>query len=115
MPQLTLNRDAIRQPVQTAVVRSTEMVDFAFAAMAGADLSKPPQGANFISFKSPKVSAEDRKAAYEAWILARGFHDVVRGAKEALGQAHVYLGLLDSTVSRRGSNRKLSMLDLKTC
>ncbi|MET4493495.1 hypothetical protein [Bradyrhizobium sp. LA7.1] len=95
MPQLMLNRNAIRQPVQTAVVRSTEMVDFAFAAMSSADLSKPPQGSNFINFKSPDLSAEDRKAAYEAWILARGFHDVVRGAKETLEQAHVYLGLLD--------------------
>ncbi|MET4117848.1 hypothetical protein ABIB85_004468 [Bradyrhizobium sp. JR1.5] len=95
MPQLVLNRNAIRQPVQIAVVRSTEMVDFAFAAMAGTDLSKAPQGTNFINFKAPELSAGERKAAYEAWILARGFHDVVRGAKETLEQAYVYLALLD--------------------
>ncbi|MET4277771.1 MULTISPECIES: hypothetical protein [unclassified Bradyrhizobium] len=100
MPKFTLNRDAVRQPVQMAVVRSTEVVNFCCSCMTTADLSKAPQlENNRIVFTAPELGSEERKSAYEAWILARGFHDVLRGAKETLEQAIVYLRLLEKQPS----------------
>jgi hypothetical protein len=109
MAQLHLNRDAIRQPVQQAVIRSTEIVDFCFNAMGDADLSQAPRfPGNTIRFTAPALSAEGRRAAYEAWILARAFHDVLRGMKEGLEQALVYLGLFDKQPSTQADTDALS-------
>lgn len=94
--KLILNRAAVLQPVQQAVARSSEMVNFCFSAMEKEDLSLSPKRAeNKISFKGPDCGAEERRAAFESWILARALHDVLRGCKESLEQADVYLGLLD--------------------
>ena len=94
--KLILNRAAVLQPVQHAVVRSSEMVNFCFSAMEKEDLTQSPKRAeNKISFTGPACSAGERRATFESWILARALHDVIRGCKESLEQAEVYLGLLD--------------------
>jgi hypothetical protein len=92
---LTLNLDAIIAPAQNAVVLSSEIVDFVFASFDKADLSKKPANeATRYKFKSPDVSAADRRSMYENWLFAKAFQDLMRGLRGSLEQAYFFLELL---------------------
>lgn len=94
--KITINVDSILIPAQQVAITATEVVDFVLDSLAKADLSKKPENENTtFKFKTPDVSAEERKATYESWILARGMQDLLRGLRKSLEQAHVLLNLLD--------------------
>ena len=83
--QLTLNANAVAAPVHAAAVTCREIVDFSFDAMSKIDLSKKPPGIKGAFFRfdirGPDMSAAERKALYESWILAKAFQDLMRGAR----------------------------------
>jgi hypothetical protein len=92
--QLALNLDAIIVPTQHAVVLSSELVDFLYEAMATADLSKKPSNdVTRYKFKTPDITAADRRAMFENWIFSKGFQDLMRGVRTSLEQAYVFLEL----------------------
>jgi predicted KAP-like P-loop ATPase len=92
---LTLNLDAILAPTQNAAVLSTELVDFMFDAMGKADLSKKPANdATQYKFKTPEISAAERRAMFENWLFLKGFQDLMRGVRASLEQAYLFLELL---------------------
>jgi hypothetical protein len=95
---LTLDANAIAAPVHAAAVVCREIVDFNFNAMAKADLSKKPPGieGTFFVFdvKGPDLTAADRRALYESWILAKAFQDLMRGVRASLEQSYLFIELL---------------------
>jgi hypothetical protein len=107
---LTLNLDAVLLPTQNAVVLSSEIVDFFADAVNKADLSKKPSNdATQYKFKSPEISAEERKAMYENWIYLKAFQDLMRGVRASLEEAYVALELL-SKPHKTASNTTLEEL-----
>jgi hypothetical protein len=92
---LELNLDSVIIPAQNAVVLSSEIVDFFSDAMAKADLSKKPfNEATQYKFRTPEISAADRRAMYENWIFLKAFQDLMRGVRASLEQAYFFLELL---------------------
>jgi hypothetical protein len=92
---LELNLGAIIAPAQNAVVLASEIVDFVSAAMQGADLSEKPVNQELqYRFKSPDVSAAERRAMYESWLYSKAFQDLLRGLKGSLELAYVFVNLL---------------------
>lgn len=93
--KLELNLDAIIAHAQNAVVLSSEIIDFLFDAMDKADLSKKPTNKDTkYKFKTPDISAAERRAMFENWLLSRAFQDLLRGVRASLEQAHFFLELL---------------------
>src|SRR6266702_5928299 len=93
---LELNLDSVIAPAQNAVVLSSEIVDFFSNALAIADLSKKPVNtATQYKFKTPEISAADRRAMFENWIFSKVFQDLMRGLKASLEQAYFFLKLLE--------------------
>jgi hypothetical protein len=95
---LTLDANAVAAPVHAAAVTCREVVDFFFDAMAKADLSKQPPGIENLFFrfdvKGPNLTAENRRALYESWILAKAFQDLMRGVRGSLEQAFLFTELV---------------------
>jgi hypothetical protein len=95
---LTLDANAVAAPVHTAAVICREVVDFYFDAMANADLSKVPPNveSSFFRFdlKGPDLTAADRRALHESWILAKVFQDLMRGVRASLEQAFLFIEIL---------------------
>jgi hypothetical protein len=107
---LELNPAAVLMPAQNAVVLSSEIVDFFENAIHKTDLSKKPANdATQYKFKSPEISAEERRAMYENWIYLKAFQDLMRGVRASLEEAYVFLELI-SKPHRAASNTTLEDL-----
>jgi hypothetical protein len=95
---LTLDANAVAAPVHSAAVVCREIVDFYFDAMANADLLKVPPRVEdtFFRFdpKGPDLTAAERRAMHESWILAKVFQDLMRGARASLEQAFLFIELV---------------------
>src|SRR4051794_12174628 len=92
---LHLNIDAILMHGQNVVVLTSEIVDFMFNAFETADLSKKPiNEATQYKFKTPDISAADRRAMYENWLFLKSFQDLMRGVRASLEQAYFFLQIL---------------------
>jgi hypothetical protein len=109
---LTLDANAVAARVHTAAIVCREVVDFYFDAMAKADLSKSPPGVESVYFrfdiKGPELSAADRRAMHESWILAKAFQDLMRGVRASLEQAFLFIEILSG---QRHSVKSDSTLD----
>jgi hypothetical protein len=103
LARLELNPDAIRRTIDAAVTASTEVVNFHLNALAIADLSQPatPAPTTRISFQfgDPNLTADQRRAMHESWILARAFHELLRAVRHGLEVAHVMTTLMNTTHS----------------
>jgi hypothetical protein len=101
---LELNLGAIIAPAQNAVVLASEIVDFVSGAMGSTDLSKKSDNQELqYRFKSPAISAQERRAMYESWLYSKAFQDLLRGLKGSLELAYVFVNLL-SRSHRTASN-----------
>jgi hypothetical protein len=99
LAKLELDPTVITRIIDTAAVACTEVVNFHFNALAGADLSKPadlapPDG---IAFRigDPNITADQRRAMHENWILARAFHELLRALRHGLEVAHVITAVIN--------------------
>src|SRR5262245_16977923 len=96
--ELKLDSGRLLAIIDTAVLASSEIVAFHFNALAGADLSKPAvQEDVFYKFKVPVLTAEQRRAMHESWLLARAFQELLRSVRHALEEAHVFTSLIAKT------------------
>jgi hypothetical protein len=72
-----------------------EIVDLYFGALDKADLSAPPPEAHHAFFRfritSEPISATERRAVHESWLLARVFQDLMRGVLASLREAHFFI------------------------
>ncbi|MGB8527203.1 MAG: hypothetical protein WCD75_10250 [Rhodoplanes sp.] len=96
-PKLEIKLDPKRLAaiVDSAVVSSTEIVNFHINALSGADLNKAPELAETIyKFRGPELNAVQRRTLHENWILAKSFHELLRAVRHALEEAHVFAVLL---------------------
>jgi hypothetical protein len=102
--QMTLDANAVAAPVHAAAVTCREIVDFNFDAMAKTDLCKRPPAieGTFFRFdvRGPDLTAAQRRALYESWILAKAFQDLMRGARASLDQAFLFIELISRPLHR---------------
>lgn len=94
--QVTLNADGVTAPLVRAVRDTVETIGLALSALATANLSEAPSIPDaFPQFRygTEQRSTEERKAAYTAWLLSKGFQDLSRGIREMLEEAYLYVGM----------------------
>jgi hypothetical protein len=98
--EVQLHPDGVAAPAQIAAQTCREIVDFYFAALATADLSKKPpapEGTFFrFDFSGPELSATDRRSLHENWILAKVFQELMRGVRASLEEAFFFTELISA-------------------
>jgi hypothetical protein len=104
-----LHPDGVAAPAQIAALTCREIVDFYFAALATADLSKKPpapEGTFFrFAFSGPELSTTDRRSLHENWILAKVFQELMRGVRASLEEAFFFTELIAAgTITARSSS-----------
>jgi hypothetical protein len=117
-PRLQINLDATRlsRIVNSAVVASSEIVNFHFNALSGADLDKPAEPSEVLfRFPGPELSAVQRRAMHENWVLAKAFQELLRAVRHALEEAHVFVALLTKKHKIRSSATILEFLNPFQC
>jgi hypothetical protein len=79
-----------------AVVVCTEVVNFHFKSIDGANLSEAarPLNAPLFGFRGSNLTAEQRRLLIENWVLAKAFQELLRAIRHALEIAHVFTSLL---------------------
>jgi hypothetical protein len=106
--QLKLDPRRLTAIVDSAVVSSSEIVNFYFNALSGADLNKPAESPEVTyRFKAAELNAAQRRGMHERWILAKSFQDLLRAVRHALEEAHIFTALLTKTHKVR-SNASLA-------
>jgi hypothetical protein len=97
--------------IDSAVVASSEIVNFHFNALSGADLSKSSEPSDLMyKFPAPELTATERLAMHENWILGKAFQELLRAVRHALEDAHVYIALLTKTHKVRSNATLLEFL-----
>jgi len=93
--ELRLNPNRIAAIMDSAIISSSEVVNFHFNALSNADLGIPaePVEATF-RLRGPQMDAAQRRAMHENWILAKSFQELLRAVRHALEQAHIFSSLL---------------------
>jgi hypothetical protein len=92
---LSLDPGQLAAIIDSAVVSSSEVVNFHFNALAGANLDQPAHTPEArYRFKGPELNAAQRRAMHESWILAKAFQELLRAVRNALEMAHVFVALL---------------------
>jgi hypothetical protein len=107
--KLQLHPDGVAAPAHIAAQTCREIVDFYFAALATADLSKnppAPEGTFFrFGFSGPELSTTDRRSLHENWILAKVFQDLMRGVRASLEEAFFFTELIAAgTITAQSSS-----------
>lgn len=95
--QIDLNANGVAAPAQRAAWQCSEIVTFCLQSAAASDLSKQPEivtKAMAYKFTGPDMTASERFALYENWLLAKGFHELARGVRESLEEAVFYVELV---------------------
>jgi len=93
--ELELNPAHLASIIDNAIVISSEIVNFHFSALASADLTQPAKAADArYRFQTPAISAADRRAMQECWILAKAFQELLRAVRHSLEEAYVFVALL---------------------
>jgi hypothetical protein len=94
--RLELDPAKIRHVIDSAVVVTTEVVNFNFRSLESAnaleadELSDPP----LFTFQAGNLTDEQRRSAIENWVLAKAFQELLRAVRHALEIAHVFTSLL---------------------
>ncbi len=107
--ELQLHPDGVAAPAQIAALTCREIVDFYFAALATADLSKKPPAPEGIffrfAFSGPELSTTDRRSLHENWILAKVFQELMRGVRASLEEAFFLTELIAAgTITAQSSS-----------
>jgi hypothetical protein len=101
--EVTLNSAGVLVLARRTIRQTVDVVTFCLNAIEQGDLSGWPQ-TDLMRFDlrfDDEVSAEQRKAAYTHWLLAKGFQDLARGIRQMLEEAYFYNGI----VARAGQLR----------
>jgi hypothetical protein len=97
---ITLHPNGVAAPAQRAAVVCKEIVDLYFGALNKADLSRAPPETHHTFFRfritSEPISATERRAVHESWLLARVFQDLMRGVLASLREAHFFIEIISA-------------------
>lgn len=98
-PQLkvTLQPNGVAAPAQRVVMFASQAVGTCLRALEADDCSEPSSwGGTFgYQFTGLDIPSEERRQAFQNWVLARGFQDLARGVRETLEEALFYLKMLE--------------------
>ena len=112
--QVTLHPDGVAAPSRTAAAVCREVVDFYLDAIDKIDLAARPPAPEDAFFRfdirGPALSKVERRALYENWILAKAFHDLMRGVRASLEEAFLFVELLAIGRMKATSNSTLDDL-----
>jgi hypothetical protein len=93
---LELDPTAIVRAIDTAVVASTEVVNFHFSKLDTADLTQRAEAPNVrVRFTGPNLTPDQRRAMHENWILARAIQELLRAVRHGLEVAHVVTAVVN--------------------
>jgi hypothetical protein len=90
---LELDPTAIVRVIDTAVVASTEVVNFHF--LDKADLTQRVEADVRVRFRGPDLTPEQRRAMHENWLLARAIQELLRAVRHGLELAHVVTAVVN--------------------
>lgn len=102
---------AVVTPAHRALAICTQLIPVAMDALRSADLSNPPE----IEGTFHKVELtngrpeEERRHAFQSWLIAKALQELARGVRLSLEEAAVYLWA--ATLS----GKRLSIDELRTC
>jgi hypothetical protein len=98
MQQFNLHFDgnAVAAPAHRAAVESNEMIAFCLKAIEAEDLSGPPPrpavlGNMHYSFSDIVRTADERRAFYVNWIVAKGLNELARSIRSSFEEALFYI------------------------
>lgn len=93
---ITLNPNGVAGPAQRIASMAAQVVATTLRALDNDDLSAPQmQGGSIgLGFSRPEMRDEERREAYQNWILSKGFQDLARGIRETLEEADIFLEML---------------------
>lgn len=94
--ELQFDRHMVSAPAQIAAIVSIDVIAASLTAFADGELSKPSMPRQFLHLQilGPPLTTDQRRGMYESWLLAAGFHSLVRGVRESLELAAVCSKLL---------------------
>jgi len=109
--EIQLQPDGVAAPTHIAATTCREIIDFYFDALARADLSKKPaapEGQFFrFDYRGPDLSAVDRLAMHENWILGKAFQELMRGVRASLEEAFFFTELVAAGTIKAKSSGSL--------
>ena len=100
--EITLNPQGVAEPAQKAALTVSHVVVAALNAFAEGELDEPEYVGPGISyrFSGPPQTSDERRIAYQNWLLSKGFQDLTRGIRETLEEAHLYITVCGWTPRR---------------
>lgn len=95
--EVRLDPNGVLAPTARVLATASHVVSSSIAALSAAPLADAGCSiAGFgLSFPDPFSSREERLLAYQSWLLAKGFQDLVRGVRETLEEAAFYCDMVD--------------------
>jgi hypothetical protein len=109
--EIQLHPDGVAAPTHAAALTCREIIDFYFDALTRADLSKKPsapEGQFFrLDFGGSELSASERRAVHENWILSKAFQELMRGVRASLEEAFFFTELIAAGTIRAQSSGTL--------
>lgn len=95
---LSLDAAAVGAPAKAAASVSADIIAAVFAITEGRQLETPKPIAGqtmLVQLGMPTITSEQRHELYRTWLLAKGFHDILKGLRRSFEEAHrlgVYAG-----------------------
>lgn len=92
---LRINPNGVAAPAQQVAMAAAHVVSTCLDALAGLELTEPRHVSETMGyrFSGPEMTSENRRAAYQNWLLAMGFQDLLRGVRQSLEEAILYLSI----------------------
>jgi hypothetical protein len=88
--ELRIDPRRLASVINGAVFATIEVVNFHLRALESANLEAPAEAGNLrFRINAPEITAVQRRAMHETWILARAFHELLRAVRHSLEEAYV--------------------------
>lgn len=95
---ITLQPDGVAAAANRVIVFATQVIGTALRSLESDDCTQPPSwGGKFgFQFNGLEMTADQRRAEFQNWFIAKGFHDLARGVREGLEEAFMFVTLRNS-------------------
>jgi len=109
---LKLNPQGVAAATQRVIVLVTQAVGTSLRALGNDSCDEPlAWGDSFgFQFNGLKLSPEDRRTEFRAWVLAKGFQDLARGVREGLEEAYFFVRLTAEPSNQLTTGAKVEAL-----
>lgn len=96
--RINLDPNGVSNAVKRVAVEAAQVVAACIERLATGELSEPSIGGSSgmgYRFSGDPLTSDQRRAAYNNWLLAKGFGDLARGIRECLEEAVLFITLLN--------------------